>query len=49
MKKVRKKTQRHIRKRATSGLQAKKRRLLRKKAADARRKAYFEELVKGRL
>jgi hypothetical protein len=49
VKKARKKTQRRNRKQATLGPQAKKRRALRKKEADARRKAYFDKLVKGRL
>jgi hypothetical protein len=45
MRKKRKKTQQHVRNRAKLSPAKAKRRALRKKEADARRKAYYEELI----
>ena len=49
MRKKRKKTQQHTKNRAKLGPAKKKRRTLRKKEAEERRQAHYEQLVKGRL
>ena len=49
MRKKRKKTQHHLKKRAKLGPAKAKRRALRKKEAEVRRQAHYEKLVKGRL